>query len=292
MPPSGGNSSGKKGGVKGKDGAPDKREKKRKPKLTADELLRQLPFRRGPGAQLKGVEDKKLKGLLKKTNEVYESAVASAAKAELLLPSQAGFVEAEGMERTFQFQQTAIAQAVGQDTSAKAFDLKLDQFGPYRTSFTRNGRYLLVGGSKGHVCMMDWMKGKVTCDLKLNETVRDVAVLHNETLFAVAQRKCVYFYDRDGLETHCLKRHADVHRLQFLPYHFLLASVGRAGMLRFQDTSTGEVVAEWRTKLGQCDAMAQNPFNAVLTLGHKNGRATMWTPNMAQVLYLLSLLNT
>jgi U3 small nucleolar RNA-associated protein 7 len=104
--------------------------------------------------------------------------------------------------------------------------------------------------------------------------------LHNELFFAVAQKKNVYIYDKSGLEIHRLKKHVDVNKLEFLPYHFLLVSVGNAGYLKYQDTSTGELVAELRTKLGPCNCMRQNPTNAVIHLGHGNGTVSLWSPTM------------
>jgi len=47
---------------------------------------------------------------------------------------------------------------------------------------------------------------------------------------------------------------------------------GNAGYLKYQDTSTGQLVVELRTKLGRCDTMALNPYNAIINLGHTNGK--------------------
>ena len=52
------------------------------------------------------------------------------------------------------------------------------------------------------------------------------------------------------------------------------------GYLKYQDTSTGQLVVEHRTKLGACNAMTQNFHNAVIHLGHQNGCVTLWTPNL------------
>lgn len=68
-----------------------------------------------------------------------------------------------------------------------------------------------------------------------------------------------------------MQDHTDARCLDFLPHHFLLTSVGAAGVLRYQDTSTGTLVAQHRTKLGPCSVMRQNPWNAVMVLGHGNG---------------------
>ncbi|KAI9193757.1 WD40-repeat-containing domain protein [Polychytrium aggregatum] len=233
---------------------------------------------------LKNIEDRKLKGTLKKTFKRFEDASIKAAQSELLLPEEAGYLEAEGMERTFKFTQDEISKHVDINTSAKMFDLQLPDFGPYAMDYTRNGRHILIGGRKGHVATFDWKTGRLGCELHLKETVRDVKWLHNETMFAVAQKKYTYIYDNTGLEIHCLRKHIDVNKLDFLPYHFLLVSVGTPGWILYQDTSTGKLVAEWRTKLGPCNALAQNPYNGIMTLGHSNGTVTMWSPTMSEPL--------
>ncbi|EDO36936.1 predicted protein, partial [Nematostella vectensis] len=189
------------------------------------------------------------------------------------------FLEAEGMEKTFSFKQKEIADAVDVASSQKFFELKLDKFGPYRIDYTRNGRHMLIGGQKGHIATFDWQNKKLGCEVHVQETIRDVSWLHIETMFAVAQKKYVYIYDNKGIELHCLKRHPYVNRMEFLPYHFLLSTVVCSQVLRYQDTSTGKMVAEHRTRLGRCDTMAQNPWNAIINLGHHNGTVTMWSPS-------------
>jgi hypothetical protein len=68
-----------------------------------------------------------------------------------------------------------------------------------------------------------------------------------------------------------LQEHTDVLKLGFLPHHFLLSSIGKYGVLRYQDTSTGAIVAQHKTKLGRCGVMKVNPYNAAVGLGHSNG---------------------
>ena len=184
------------------------------------------------------------------------------------------------MERTYKFTQKEISENIEVSSAAKGFNLDLDKFGPYSINYTRNGKYMLIAGEKGHVASFDWKSGSLGCEMHLRETVRDITWLHNETMYAVAQKKYVYIYDNTGMEIHCLRNHVEPNRLEFLPYHFLLTSIGNSGFLKYQDTSTGNLVAEHRTKLGKCDTMTQNPWNAIIHLGHYNGTVTMWSPNM------------
>ncbi|THH26890.1 hypothetical protein EUX98_g7299 [Antrodiella citrinella] len=199
------------------------------------------------------VKDKKLR-----TQLTRESAHAIRAKkliqdAELLLTEDRGMMEVEGeMEKTWRVGQDEIVESSGQEAARGRKEWRLDG-GPYRSRYTRNGRHIAIVGKSGHIATFDWQ---------------------------TAQKKYVFIYDRDGVELHCLKSHIEPTRLEFLPYHWLLAAVGNAGYLKYQDTSTGQLVVEHRTKLGACNVMAQNQHNAVIHLGHQNGTVTLWTPNL------------
>ncbi len=214
-------------------------------------------------------------------NQKFDDAAASAARTEILLQEEKGYIEAEGMERTFKFKQQDIKEAVDITTAKKSFDLNLTDFGPYRLDYTRNGRELLIAGSKGHVATFDWKSGKLGCEVHLNETVRDIKWLHNNQFFAVAQKKYTFIYDHTGAEVHRLKQHVEATRLEFLPYHFLMVSGGNTGYLKYHDVSTGQLVSEIRTKLGPTVSMKQNPYNAVVHCGHSNGTVTLWAPTMS-----------
>ncbi|KAJ5105790.1 U3 small nucleolar RNA-associated protein 7 [Penicillium alfredii] len=253
---------------------PDDREKQKK---LAEA---QKKYGRGKAISTKSVRDKKLRSNLKAQESKHKQAVLQAKDAEILNEHEAGFLEPEGeLERTYKVRQDEIQENVGIETAKKGFELRLPDTGPYRVDYTRNGRNLLLAGRKGHVATMDWRDGKLGCELQLNETVRDARWLHNDQYFAVAQKKYVYIYDHNGVELHCLSKHVEPLFLEFLPYHFLLASAQMSGYLKYTDTSTGQTVAELPTRLGRPTSLCQNPWNAILHVGHQNGNVTLWSPN-------------
>lgn len=222
---------------------------------------------------------------MKKVDRQYKEFVDAAKATDMLLPEERGFLEADGpMEQTWRFRQEDIAEAVDSGTANKQIELKLPELGPYTFDMLRNGRRMLIGGRKGHVALMDWRQGTLDCELFLNETVRAVQYFHSHQYFAVAQKKYTFIYDHTGLELHRLKQHLEHTALDFLPYHFLLVGLGLSGSLKYHDVLTGQLVLEHRTRLGPTQAMAQNPWNAVMHLGHTSGAVTLWCPTMGQPL--------
>jgi U3 small nucleolar RNA-associated protein 7 len=248
-------------------------------------------YGRGEQIRSKSVKDRKLRSNLKTLEAKNKQAAIEAKNVEILLENNAGLLEPENeLERTYQVRQGDIQQAVGIETAKKSFELRLDGLGPYDIcEYSRNGRDLLIAGRKGHVATFDWRDGKLGCELQLNETVRDARWLHisNQKNFAVAQKKCVYIYSGDGVELHQLKNHSEATHLEYLPYHFLLASVSTAGIIRYTDVSTGQSLAQLYSKLGTPTAFTQNPHNAIIHVGHQKGLVTLWSPNSAAPLVKL-----
>ncbi|XP_050233970.1 probable U3 small nucleolar RNA-associated protein 7 [Mercurialis annua] len=236
-------------------------------------------YLRGDGANLEVLKDKKLRGQLSVREQLYGKSAKTAAKTEKwLLPSAGGYLEGEGIEKTWRLKQENILPEIDISSAKNLHDIKLPDFGPYTLDFTPSGRYMVLAGSKGHLGVLDMNNMRLTKEMQVREKVRDVVFLHNELFFATAQKKYPFIYNRDGVEIHCLKEHGAVSRLQFLENHFLLASINNLGELRYQDVTMGEMVGNIQTHSGRTDVMQVNPFNGVVALGTRGGTVSMWKP--------------
>eukprot|EP01032_Pedospumella_encystans_P012808 gene12808-14789_t len=264
-----------------KPAAVKKSAKKTSIKAAADKKLNAAATKYAHGAMdfsTKEIEHKALRKTLEGTKKKIIDAATRTATTEVLLTSDPGFIEMEDNRKVYSLKQQDIVDNVDLNTAKNSLDLQLTKFGPYSINYSRDGRHLLFGGRKGHVATFDCLRTTVGCELQLQEDVYDVQYLHNETMFAVAQNKYTYVYDNKGTEIHCMKRHERPFKLDYLPYHFLLTTVGHSGWIKWHDVSTGEYVAGYATGHGPCKVLTHNPINAVSLAGHSNGVVSLWSP--------------
>lgn len=89
----------------------------------------------------KHIANKKLRTHLHRQSAHSARAQALLEDADMLLMDNAGGMEVEGeMERTWRVGQSDIVQSSGQEAAKGRKEYKLDG-GPYRSRYTRNGRY-------------------------------------------------------------------------------------------------------------------------------------------------------
>ncbi|KAM8952781.1 WD repeat-containing protein 46 [Pelodytes ibericus] len=241
-------------------------------------------YERGRKGKLDRTYYAKVRQRFKSQEEKVQTAVGLAARHDVLLPEEEGFLEGDEGEDTCTITQEDIAEAVDITSGSKHFNLALNQFGPYRINYSGNGRHLLLAGNRGHVAAIDWQSKKLRCEMNVMESINDAKWLHTQSMYAVAQRRWLHIYDALGMELHCIKKFNDVLRMEFLRYHFLLATCSSTGFLQYLDISVGKEVAATCVKSGRLSVMCQNPQNAVIHLGHPNGTVSLWSPSMKEPL--------
>jgi len=227
------------------------------------------------------VKNRNLRKRLSKYEKEIHQTLKSLTKAKILETDTIGYILVENeLEKTYKVKQIDILKQVDLMTKKKSFKLNIDKYGPFQGIYSRSGAHLLIIGRRGHCSLLDWKKFKQVSEIQLKENVLDATFLHNHNMFSTAQQDHVYIYDNFGTELHCLKKHRNPTSVEFLPYHFLLASATINGILNYQDISTGSIVASIKAKSGPLNVMTQNRYNAVLCLGQTNGTVSMWVPSM------------
>ena len=228
-------------------------------------------------------KDKKLSALLEKSNVLkQETKTRLKEQAKLFNTEERGYLEVEQeRERTLKVNQAELKDLLPVQAAQNIFDLNMPDYGPYGAfDVTKNGRHLILGGKKGHLSLLDWKRKDLVCEFQAKQLIRDVKFLHNEQMYAVAQKKYLHIYDSSGIELHCLRDILEPKFLDFLPYHFLLASASKLGHIQYLDISIGKTIADIKTKRGEPLGMQQNVQNAVIATAHTSGEVMMWTPNM------------
>ncbi|XP_028168059.1 WD repeat-containing protein 46 [Ostrinia furnacalis] len=234
---------------------------------------------RGEGLNPKKVKHPLHAAKLKKKENKLNYAQKQAARAEILLTEEQGLLEVDEGYKTTAISQKVIAENVDIAAATKIFELNLD-FGPYRAKYSRNGRHLLLGSKRGHLAAFDWVTKRLHCEMNVMESIHDISWLHVETMIAAAQKEWLYIYDNTGIELHCIKRMDKILRMEFLPYHFLLAAVNEFGFMTWLDISIGEIVGHYNNRLGRTAVMTQNPYNATVCLGNSKGVVSLWSPTV------------
>jgi U3 small nucleolar RNA-associated protein 7 len=169
--------------------------------------------------------DKKINDQIKRNQRITKViTVESKRNLRYLEQENEGYLLPENeREKTLKISQDYLKENLPKYNNDNVFDLNL-QSGAYSIDYSRNGTHLLLAGEKGHIAMMDWREKNLECEIQVGEKIRTACFLHNESMFAVAQRKKIYIYDRQGIELHNLDYHPYPKYLQYLPFHFLLVS--------------------------------------------------------------------
>lgn len=190
-------------------------------------------------------------------------------------------IEVEEREVVDRVTQSDILDGVDLQTQGKKFELTLDKLGPYKIDFTRNGTHLLLAGLRGHMANICWKSFGLEGESQLKDKINDALYLVDHTMTAVAQKKYVYMYTKEGTEMHILSKFSNMDRLAYLPKHMLLAAASSTySVMQYLDISTGqEVGAKVPTVMRDpTSCMAVNPSSGVVASCDLRGVVKFWSP--------------
>jgi len=181
---------------------------------------------------------------------------------------------------------TELDKHIDIGTKSRAYTLHLDG-GPYKTKYTQSGGSVLYIG-QNRAAMVNTVTLESMCDREIDDRVWDGVFLHRDTFWALAQSKCVYVYDQNGVEVHALREHSNVRGLTYLQDHFLLGTLTHKGVLRYQDTTIGKLVSEIDTKSRGSPIVHDRTNGVVYLAGKECGSITLWSPRTTEYLAKVS----
>ncbi|EKG08767.1 hypothetical protein TCSYLVIO_000080 [Trypanosoma cruzi] len=177
--------------------------------------------------------------------------------------------------------QDDIVSAVDLQTREKKYELLLDKLGPYKVDFSLNGTHLLLAGMRGHVANIRWKDFALNGEVQLKDRVDDAKFLVDHTMTALAQKKYVYMYTKEGSEMHILSQMANMDRLAYLPRHLLLCAAStRFSVMQYMDISTGQELGAKVPAVVRdpTSCMDVNPSNGVIASCDLRGVVKFWSP--------------
>ena len=113
-------------------------------KAVADKKLNAAASKYGHGDldfSTKNIEHKALRKTLEGTKKKMKDAATRTATAEVLLTSDPGYIEMDGIQKVYSLKQKDIVDNVDLNTAKNCLDLQLTNFGPYSINYSSNGRY-------------------------------------------------------------------------------------------------------------------------------------------------------
>lgn len=199
-------------------------------------------------------------------------------------------IELDAREVADRVTQADMVDGVALQTQRKHFDLQLTPLGPYKIDFSANGTHLLLGGLRGHIANMQWKNLALQGEVQLKDKVNDLTYLVDHSMYAVAQKKYVYMYTKEGSELHILSSMAHMDRLAYLPKHMLLAaSSSLYSTLQYMDISTGQEVSCKPPAImkNPTSCLAVNATNGVVASTDLRGVVKFWSPSVVDPLLQL-----
>lgn len=186
-------------------------------------------------------------------------------------------------QQSFNQSQEYIQNNVNLYTKEKAFNIQLKD-GPYKCTYTQNGGYMLVTSNRGYMASFNSKDFDLCFESSIDDKIYDSKWLHNEMYLATAQEDCVFVYDKNGSELHAVRDMKSTRKLEFLPYHFLLAGTTDKGFLNYLDTSIGEIVSSIFIADKSPTSIKGCLTNGVVHIGSKNGQVSLWAPSQKSFL--------